>query len=122
MQYEKFVQAVEQRAGIEERNEAARTSVAVLEELCNRLSPDEARDLLSQLPARLKTVVMVSQSPQPISADGFVDRVARRLDVPPDEARNRVRAVFGTIRRATSQGQFADVLSELDPEYADLLT
>lgn len=120
MQYEEFVEAVEQRAGIEE-SEAARTSETILEELCNRLSPDEANDLLSQLPARLKTVVMVSPSPQPISADGFVDRVARRLDVSPDEARNRVRAVFGTIRRATSKGQFADVLSELDPEYADLL-
>jgi uncharacterized protein (DUF2267 family) len=62
------------------------------------------------------------QSAEPASADAFVDRVAVRLDIPLDQARTRVRAVFGTVRRAVSQGQFEDVLSDLHPEYADLLS
>jgi len=51
----------------------------------------------------------------------FVDRIARELRVPPEEARDRVRAVFGTIREAITLGEFRDILEQLDPEYADLL-
>lgn len=36
----------------------------------------------------------------------------------PDEARIRIRAVFGTIREAVTPGEFDDV-AQLDPEYAD---
>ena len=121
MQYDEFVQGVGQRAGIDEQEDAERTSIVVLEELCNRLPNDEAHDLLSQLPARLKTAVDVMASAEPSSADAFVDRVSGRLEISPEDARSRVRAVFAMVRRAVSQGQFEDVLSDLDPEYADLL-
>lgn len=47
--------------------------------------------------------------------------MARDLDITPDEARSRIRAVFGTLRRAVTWGEFEDVLAQLDPEYADLL-
>jgi uncharacterized protein (DUF2267 family) len=50
-----------------------------------------------------------------------VDRVADELELSGGEARERVRAVFATIRRAVSLGEFDDVLAQLDPEYADLL-
>jgi hypothetical protein len=42
------------------------------------------------------------------------------LDVSADEARKRIRAVFGTLREAVSWGA-GGLLLELDPEYADLL-
>jgi len=57
----------------------------------------------------------------PLSADEFVERVAGALEIPPEEARNRVRAVFGTLREAVTSGELKDVLAQLDPEYADLL-
>jgi uncharacterized protein (DUF2267 family) len=93
----------------------------VLQELCDRLTGDEAHDLLAQLPARLKTRMIVSPAAQRISADEFVERVAAELELTPDEAKRRVRAVFATLRRAVSLGEFDDVLAQLDPEYADLL-
>jgi uncharacterized protein (DUF2267 family) len=37
------------------------------------------------------------------------------------EAKERVRAVFATIRRAVSWGEFEDVVVQLEPGYADLL-
>lgn len=43
------------------------------------------------------------------------------LDVTPEQARDRVRAVFATIREAVTLGEFREVLEQLDPEYADLL-
>ena len=108
--------------GIDEREDAERTALVVVEELCNRLTKDEVYHLLSQLPARLKSAIYVMPSPEPASTDAFVDAVARRLGIPADEARTRVGAVFATMRRAVSKGQFEDVFSELDPECADLLS
>ena len=121
MKYDQFVDLVQERAAIPDRAEAERTAVAVLQELCDRLSGKEARDLLAQLPYQLKTAVIVSPSAQPISADDFVERLSKELEIQPDETRTRVRAVFQTIREAISLGELRDILMELDPEYADLL-
>jgi uncharacterized protein (DUF2267 family) len=118
--YDEFVDRVGERAGITERGDAERTAVAVLQELSDRITGDEAWDLLAQLPARLKGAVIISSSALPLSADEFVERVARELDISPEEARNRARAVFGTLREAVTWGELEDVLAELDPEYADL--
>jgi uncharacterized protein (DUF2267 family) len=118
--FDEFVVEVERRAGLS-REDAERGSVAVLQEFCDRLTADEARDLLAQLPHRLKTALIVSPSPLRISRDEFVARVARELEIPPEEAHTRIRAVFATLRQAVSWGAFEDVLEQLDPDYADLL-
>jgi uncharacterized protein (DUF2267 family) len=118
--YEQFVKKVATRASIDE-DEAERTAIAVLQELCDRLSGKEARDLLAQLPARLKTAVIISPSPLPISADEFAERVAAELQVPREEVTGRIRAVFATLRHAVTWGELEDVLREVDPEYATFL-
>jgi uncharacterized protein (DUF2267 family) len=118
--YEEFIDEVARHAGIEPP-EAERTTVEVLQELSDRLTGDETWDLLAQLPARLKTAVIISPGAQPIGADEFVARVSRQLGLDEDEARRRIRAVFATLRRAVTLGEFDDVLAQLDPEYADLL-
>jgi polyisoprenoid-binding protein YceI len=46
---------------------------------------------------------------------------SKRIELSPEEARSRIRAVFGTLREAVTLGEFDDVLAQLDPEYADLL-
>lgn len=56
-----------------------------------------------------------------MTAAEFVERVARVLELEPEEARTRVRAVFSTLREAVSWGEFQDVFEQLDPEYADFL-
>ena len=122
MKFQEFVAKVGKRAGVPDRFEAEKTAATVLQALADRLSGKEARDLLSQLPATLKELVVVSPSAQPLSADEVVQRVANDLDVSPGEARARIRAVFATLREAVTRGEFEDVLEELDPEYADFLT
>lgn len=54
-----------------------------------------------------------------MTPDQFVDRIACELELQPDEARGRVRAVFGTISEAVTWGEFEDVILQLEPEYAD---
>jgi uncharacterized protein (DUF2267 family) len=121
VKYEAFLDRVAERAGLSEGADAERTTVAVLQELTDRITGDEAWDLLAQLPGQLKTAVIISPSALPLSADEFVERVARELELPPEEARTRVRAVFATLREAVTWGELEDVLAQLDPEYADLL-
>jgi uncharacterized protein (DUF2267 family) len=121
VKYTDFIRAVGKRAGVADRFEAEKTSVAVLQALADRLTGKEADDLLAQLPSMFRELVVVSPSALPISADDFVDTVASSLGVSREEARSRTRAVFATLREAVTLGEFRDVLEQLDPEYADLL-
>jgi uncharacterized protein (DUF2267 family) len=121
MKHDEFVTAVEERAAVGSPEEAERTAVVVLQALVDRLPGGEAFDLLAQLPARLKTAVTVTQAPMRMTGEEFVDRIANELGLLEEEARERVRAVFTTIREAVTHGEFRDVLAQLDPEYADLL-
>lgn len=57
-----FIRKVDERAGIGDRFEAEKTSAVVLQALCDRLSGKEANDLLAQLPAMFKELVVVSPS------------------------------------------------------------
>lgn len=121
MKFGDFIRRVGERADIGDRFEAEKTSAIVLQALCDRLSGKEANDLLAQLPAMFKELVVVSPSAQPIPLEEFVRRVADELQVEPDEARKRIRAVFATLREAVTWGELRDVVEELDPEYVDLL-
>jgi uncharacterized protein (DUF2267 family) len=121
MEYERFLEHVEERSGIDDRDEAARTAQVVLQALVDRLTGKEARDMLSQLPYQLKVAVTVTEAPSGWSPDEFAAWVAEKLGVPEEEARKRIRAVFSTLHEALSVGEFRDVLEQLDPAYADLL-
>jgi uncharacterized protein (DUF2267 family) len=121
VKFEDFVRKVLKRTALSDRFEAEKTAVVVLQALCDRLTGKEANDLLAQLPAMFKELVIASPSPLPISADEFVARVAAELEISPGDARTRIRAVFATLREAVTRGELEDVLEQLDPEYADLL-
>ena len=81
---------------------------------------DEAFDLLAQLPYRLKKV-KITLAPMRLSREEFVQRIAAALGVPFDEARERTRAVFATLRVAVSWGELEDIVLQLEPDYVDLL-
>jgi uncharacterized protein (DUF2267 family) len=121
MKYDELLERVAERTEVADRGEVERTVLTVLQELLDRISAKEGRDLLAQLPYQVKTRVAATTAQVPLPRDEFVARVADELQVPQDEARKRARAVFITLREAVSWGELEDVLLELDPEYADLL-
>jgi uncharacterized protein (DUF2267 family) len=121
MQYDEFLKAVEERTGIVDREEAERTATAVLQALSERLSGGEPKDLLSQLPAELRQRVRAVPESTPMTPDEFVAHIASELQLPVDEARDRVRGVLGVLREAVTAGEFEDVMSQLDRDYADLV-
>jgi uncharacterized protein (DUF2267 family) len=120
MTLDEIVAPVAGRTGLSPQN-AERTTVVVLQALCDRLTADDAADLLSQLPVPLKQAIEMRQAPVPVARDDFVARVARDLAVNPEEARERIRAVFAALRTTVGWGALEDVLLQLDPDYADLL-
>jgi uncharacterized protein (DUF2267 family) len=121
MKYDKFLREVRERAEIADREEAELTAVAVVQALCDRLTGDEAGDLLAQLPEPLKSSIMITPGAERMTVNDFVEYVAGELGVEPDEARKRIRAVFSTIRDAVTPGEFHDVLVQLPSGYVELL-
>jgi len=121
MKYTEILEALQKRAGLDDRYEAERTLDTVLRTLSDRLTGDEADDLLAQLPSQLQETIPVTRAAMPMTPQEFVQRVSRQLGVSEAEARERIRAVFAVLRQAVTRGEFEDVMAQLDPEYADLI-
>jgi uncharacterized protein (DUF2267 family) len=121
MRYDEFLKRVGERTGATSPDDAERTAVTVLQVLSERLAGGEPEDLLAQLPKELKERVRPVPEPIPMDADEFIERVASDLGISPEEARERVRGVFDVLQDAVTQGEFEDVLSQLDREYAELI-
>jgi uncharacterized protein (DUF2267 family) len=120
MKYDEFIKTLEQRMGVTDREDAETTAVSVLQALADRLTGGEADDLLAQLPEPLKKAIRVTAEADPMRYDEFVERVAVELELPEEEARERVRAVFSVLREAVTPGEFDDVFAQLDGTYAEL--
>jgi uncharacterized protein (DUF2267 family) len=121
MKYDQMVKAVDERAGTGDRAEAERTLRVVVQALADRLLGGEADDLLAQLPEPLKSEIRITDEADPMNPQEFVERVARDLGLPEDEARDRVRAVFGTLHEAVTEGEWEEVVGQLDKQYAALI-
>jgi uncharacterized protein (DUF2267 family) len=120
MNAEEFEQSVGDRAGMPA--DRARVLIqATLQTLAERLSGGEASDLAAQLPKPMKEWLPPAGEPaQSFGLDEFIRRVSDRAQVPPDTARQAVRAVFTTVREAVTEGEFKDVMSQLPSEFSEL--
>jgi uncharacterized protein (DUF2267 family) len=119
--YDQMAKAVQERAELDDRADAGHTLQAVTQTLSDRLIGGEADDLLAQLPEPLKSEIVVTEEADPMDPDEFVERVARELELPEDEARERVRAVFATLHEAVTEGEWEEVVGQLDDRYAGLI-
>jgi uncharacterized protein (DUF2267 family) len=118
---ETFLQRVADRAGLPE-DAAERATDAVLETLAERIAGGEVEDLIARLPPRLhpplkQGLERSGDKAQRMSLDQFVDRVAGREGVDPNDAREHVRAVLVTLREAVGEEEFRDITVQLPDEY-----
>lgn len=121
MSFDEIIARLQETAGIEDRREAERTFRHVLQALADRLTGKETWDLLAQLPAQVKKSILITDAPLRMSREELVGRIAEELELPREEARERVRAVFAVLREAVTWGELEDVIRQLGPEWADLL-
>jgi uncharacterized protein (DUF2267 family) len=121
VKYDRMVKGVEERAALGDWAEAERTLRVVVQALADRVLGDEADDLRAQLPEPLKSEITVSPQADPMNVQEFVQRVAGDLGLQEDEARNRARAVFATLHEAVTEGEWEEVVGQLDRNYAELI-
>jgi uncharacterized protein (DUF2267 family) len=121
---ETFLRRVADRAGLDEAG-ARRATDAVLETLAERISHGEVDDLAALLPVELHPALRrgdaeSNRAATKMSLARFVERVAQREGVTPDEAQEHARAVFATLREAVGEKEFTDVTDQLPRDYAVL--
>ena len=89
----------------------------VLRALRDRLTPEEGRQAVAQLPADLKTLWRVDATPaRPVKMHrrDFVDRVRREAGLPSERrAEILVDAVFGALKDQLSPGGADDIHAQL---------
>ena len=119
MNYDEMLDAVASQAGLT-RDAAAETIVATLTVLAERVTPNETRDLLAQLPKPLKTIPIPPQ-PTSFTPDEFVARVVKRTSGENDaNGGARVRAVFSVLGDAVNAGEMRDIAEQLGDDYVEL--
>jgi uncharacterized protein (DUF2267 family) len=108
-------------------DEAAALSVlrAVLHQLRDRLTPEEAVELGAQLPTILRGIYYEgwrpTRTPERIrSKQKFLDAVAKKLLPRPIAAERAVMDVFFLIAHHCDPGEISQVIGQLPPEIKDL--
>ena len=117
MQYDDFIDRVQQRADLSSRQEAVHAVRATLETLGERLSRVETRQLATQLPRELRAYFHPKHESQVFPVDEFFNRVSARANVRRAQAVDQARAVIEVLREAVSAGEIEDVRIELAPDY-----
>lgn len=111
----RLVNKVRSETGLETADEASTALAVVLAALVRRLTPDEAKDLISQLPSLLQPELWA----QPLGPDKEVTRetmeaeLADSLGVSASRAAQVLEAVGSVIAETVSRGQMDDVRHQL---------
>lgn len=97
---------------------AQHATAAVFHALRDRLTPDEADQVVAQLPLELKTVWEEGEVPErrplKMKRDDFFERVRRETGLKSTrEARWMTLAVFAALKAQLSPGEAGDILAQL---------
>lgn len=107
------------------RESAKRATAAVLHALRDRLTVEEADQVMAQLPTELKEVweegELAGRQPAKMNREEFYQRVKDGTGVASNaEARWITLAVFGALQKQLSPGEAEDVLAQLPKELKEL--
>lgn len=94
---------------------------AVLHQLRDRLTPEEATDLAAQLPLIIRGAYFEGwqprQTPEKVrTKQDFLDGIATKLRPHPVAAESAARDVFALLSHHCDQGEIADVIAQLPHE------
>lgn len=124
MESKKFLQIVQEEAGLRDENEAKQATWVVFDLLHHRITPGEADDVRAQLPKELAEIweggeawfnrLLARFTPQnTFNRKEFIDQVnARKQDLPATGERI-TRSVFYALQSQISPGEADDVAAQL---------
>jgi uncharacterized protein (DUF2267 family) len=125
MQYEEFIERVQQRGGLTSFAEAEVATQATLATLGEYLTEGEGPDLAAQLPQGLGEQLQ-QQPPERskiFSYNDFIQLVGDNEGVGFEKAEDHARAVVGVLEEAVTEGEMEDVRrqfpSEFDPLFGE---
>lgn len=119
--YGRMLQAVDKATGLE-RARSERALLIATCMLCKRLTPDEARDLVAQLPSMLKPHLdqCLGGPDRAVTRQTIEKELSRSLGITAENASQVIRAVFEVMADNVSPGQIEEVRGQL-PEDMKLL-
>lgn len=124
MQYQEFVNRVNEQMQTEAPGDAELAIQATMATLGERISGGEAENLAAQLPAELQTQLEsgnYDENAEAFSLDEFYLRVGEREGTEsPDTAVAHARTVMQQLTRAVSGGELADIQRQLPEEFEPL--
>jgi uncharacterized protein (DUF2267 family) len=124
MHYDEFLSKVRERGEYADVVEAQGVTRIVLRRLGQRVG-SEAADVAAQLPPQFHDAMSASAGADGDLADSagvkeFLQRVATDLSATPETAVWDASAVLSTLAEAVTGGQLNQLLSQLQPAYAEL--
>ena len=127
MQYDEFIQQVEENAGLKSSEEAVQATEAVLSTLGERLHRTEQSQLAAQLPRGIREFLTARQpletsksDIQQFTVEDFYDRVGARTNVRTAQDIRLTQAVMKVLTAAVSAGEIASITNGLPKEYEKL--
>jgi uncharacterized protein (DUF2267 family) len=120
-----FYRTVMRTSGDDRREIVKRATAAVFHSLRDRLSPEEADQVVAQLPRELKEAWEAGErsdrKPVKLHREDFYARVREEAALPSDrEARWMTLAVFAALKEQLSPGEASDVLAQLPKDLKEL--
>lgn len=122
--YYRLLSRVRSDAGLELSEEAETALEVVLESLVRRLTPDEAEDLIAQLPSLLQpTLRVLAVGPDKgVTRETIESELCERLVIAPSRAAEILDATGAALAWMVSPGQLEDVRSQLPESMRSILS
>jgi uncharacterized protein (DUF2267 family) len=122
MQFDEFIDRVQERTGLSSREEVETIIQAVLETLGERLDRKVRNGVEAQLPNELKEFLLTrAQNTDQYNVEEFFNRVGARADLTYQDATERTRQVLSVLRESIADGEIQDIRESLPGEYDTLL-
>jgi CBS domain-containing protein/uncharacterized protein (DUF2267 family) len=120
--YNRLLHTVERYAGIRERARAERALGIVLGAICRRLTPQEARHLVGQLPSKLHAELAecLDGPDKRITTATIETELQRELDLDGPEAGDVLHAICTAVADGISEGETRAVRDQLPGAMKDL--
>jgi|YelNatPaOPRAMG01_1025707.scaffolds.fasta_scaffold258485_1 uncharacterized protein (DUF2267 family) len=122
MTKDEFLNAVQERLNLADKDEAETAVRSVLAATADRLTPEEANDLASQLPHELAEFIRRRPGGvQKMDYDTYIARIQHDLDLAdPAQAERVARGVLSVVRDAVGEGEWQDVVSQMPMDMKEM--
>lgn len=120
--YGRLLRAVERHSGLQQRDRAELALQIVLGYLCRRVTPQEARHLIAQLPTRLHPSLepFLDGPDKRITTDTIEEAVARELQMDREAAGFVLQSICEAVADSVSAGEIEEFRGQLPLSMKDL--